>query len=61
MPVPLKLEFFITFIFTDFDECAANSDNCHDDATCMNTLGGYECKCNGGYEGNGVLCEGKHF
>ena len=47
--------------FTDFDECATNSDNCHDDATCMNSPGGYECKCNDGYRGNGVFCKGKHF
>ena len=61
MPFPLKLEFVITFVFADSDECAANSHNCHDDAMCMNTQGGYECTCNAGYRGNGVLCKGKHF
>ncbi len=28
-------------------------------ATCMNTMGSYECTCNEGYEGDGLMCTGK--
>ena len=31
-------------------------DNCHADAVCTNTAGGFECKCNHGWEGDGVDC-----
>ncbi len=27
-------------------------------ATCMNTMGSYECMCNMGYEGDGFMCTG---
>lgn len=41
------------------DECALGSDDCHDNATCTNTVGSYTCKCKEGFTGNGVDCEGK--
>ncbi len=31
---------------TDIDECALRTDQCHEDAQCVNTLGGYDCLCN---------------
>ena len=31
-------------------------DYCHDDATCTNTPGGYNCTCNDGFEGTGFNC-----
>ena len=44
----------------DINECASNvTNNCHDNATCHNTNGGYNCTCNNGYEGNGTYCKGK--
>ena len=49
-----------TFSFhLDIDECKANADNCHDDATCTNTKGSFTCACNVGYEGDGEMCTGK--
>ena len=45
--------------YTDIDECAGNSGNCHSNASCTNTIGDFECKCNGGFMGNGTSCTGK--
>ncbi|CAB4002444.1 fibrillin-2-like isoform X48, partial [Paramuricea clavata] len=41
----------------DVDECALGTDNCHNNATCNNTDGSFECSCNEGYSGNGTSCE----
>ena len=44
---------------SDVDECANSSiSNCHDNATCTNTEGGFTCDCNKGYAGNGTTCFG---
>ena len=41
----------------DINECSAsNLNDCHQLATCMNTNGGYTCKCNDGYGGDGRTC-----
>ncbi|XP_077993211.1 protocadherin Fat 4-like [Glandiceps talaboti] len=44
-----------TLIMTtgDVDECNQGLDNCNSDATCTNTVGGYNCTCNDGYTGDG--------
>jgi len=34
---------------TDVDECFEGTNECHDDATCTNKPGSYECECNLGY------------
>ena len=49
----------ICVIFLDIDECAAELDNCHENATCNNTFGSFECTCNSGFEGDGVNCTSK--
>ena len=41
------------------DECNENKHNCSADATCKNTRGSFKCKCNEGYQGDGVNCAGK--
>jgi len=47
----------------DFNECKVNKKgesrhNCHPDATCENTTGGFKCTCNNGFFGDGVTCHG---
>lgn len=52
--------FVIYLSVADIDECALDNDTCHDTlATCTNTVGGYTCECNTGYEGNGITCSGR--
>ena len=33
--------------------------DCHPNASCVNTQGSYNCSCNPTYIGNGAICEGK--
>ena len=47
------------FILADVDECTANTHNCHSDATCTNTNGGFTCACKSGFQGPGTSCTGK--
>ena len=42
----------------DIDECLTDNGGCHADATCTNSPGSRSCKCNPGYEGDGVGPEG---
>ena len=49
----------ILFIHADIDECAMDPFLCHNNATCIDTDGSYECICKGGYSGNGTSCIGK--
>eukprot|EP00058_Branchiostoma_floridae_P019270 XP_002604760.1 hypothetical protein BRAFLDRAFT_222406 [Branchiostoma floridae] len=42
--------------FLDIDECLDNSDVCHEDAHCYNTVGSYNCACGDGYGGDGFNC-----
>ena len=51
---------FYYFFFSDFDECANNTDNCDVNAYCNNTVGSFNCTCNSGYTGNGTTCAGKY-
>jgi hypothetical protein len=49
----------IPFEVTDFDECQneeGRRHNCHANAVCANTLGGFTCTCKAAYVGNGVTC-----
>lgn len=39
------------------DECSLSLHKCHRNATCINTPGSYDCKCNRGFIGNGLICE----
>ena len=52
------------FISSDTNECLLPrsdpmADKCHSEATCSNTIGGYNCQCNPGFTGNGTHCQGK--
>ena len=45
-------------MFSDIDEClGADTNDCHEMATCSNQEGSYECSCNDGWEGDGVNCD----
>ena len=43
---------------SDIDECSS-ANECHQNATCNNTKGSYNCTCKDGFEGNGKNCTGK--
>ena len=44
----------------DIDECMENIHNCHHNATCINTDGGYNCSCNPGYTMVGINCTSEY-
>ena len=55
-------QFFIRFLLiTDIDECVINTDVCHQNATCTNTVGSHTCSCKPGFSGNGTDCQGNEF
>jgi len=41
----------------DYDECLSGLFPCDENATCTNTPGSFECACNQGYTGNGLVCQ----
>ena len=47
----------------DVDECEVEGGemlhNCSLLATCNNTIGSFECRCNEGFDGDGVDCQGE--
>ena len=49
---------FCLLSLLDINECTTNQDICHSNAWCNNTIGGYNCTCRDGYEGNGTVCNG---
>ena len=49
----------VSLIHSDIDECTMDTFLCHNNATCIDTDGSYECICKGGYSGNGTSCIGK--
>ena len=44
----------------DVNECTQSTHNCHQNAVCQNTNGGFNCSCNNGFEGNGINCTGTY-
>ena len=43
---------------SDIDECSS-ANECHQNATCNNTKGSYNCTCKDGFEGDGKNCTGE--
>lgn len=50
--------YWLSILFTDINECIANTHNCHVDATCVNSEGSFNCTCNEGFSGSGQSCSG---
>ena len=51
-------------VCNDLDECNADTNNCHEDADCVNHPVGYDCTCKIGYEGLSCIStsvDGKMF
>ena len=48
-------------ILADVNECTANTHNCHPNADCTNTNGGFTCACKSGFSGSGTSCDGKKW
>ena len=44
------------YVCADINEC--QNDVCDTNANCTDTDGGFECRCNPGYSGNGSVCRG---
>ncbi|XP_015751579.1 PREDICTED: uncharacterized protein LOC107331498 isoform X2 [Acropora digitifera] len=40
----------------DIDECSSAANECHQNASCQNTEGSYNCTCKDGFEGDGKNC-----
>ena len=53
--------FMHNYLVLDVPECDRGVDNCHQNATCFNTLGGFGCMCNTGFTGNGFTCTGNLY
>ena len=49
---------FTFLLVSDIDECQENTDNCHNNATCSNNEGSFDCQCIQGYTGDGTDCAG---
>lgn len=46
------------FNFSDTDECKTETHKCSSDATCLNTVGSFNCICIDGFSGDGHNCTG---
>jgi hypothetical protein len=42
----------------DINECEVGTDNCGTEASCVNTIGSFNCICSFGYTGDGMKCTG---
>lgn len=47
-------------LFVDIDECTSDTDNCAEQATCIDNDGSFICTCNDGYTGNGMICDSEN-
>ena len=53
--------FLIVVFLVNIDECKLNTDESDINASCNNTEGSYQCTCNSGYQGTGLICAGKRI
>ena len=55
----IQKRFMYIFLHLDVNECSLGLHNCSEFSVCVNTFGGYTCKCNTGYkQTNPYECEG---
>lgn len=47
-------------VLTDTDECSLETTPCDKNADCRNTNGSYSYRCQLGFTGNGISCQGIH-
>jgi len=57
---PLLTELLVVHVLfltlTDLDECVTGANTCSEFANCINSDGGYTCRCFSGYSGDGYYC-----
>ena len=53
------LNFLLSDAFLVNNECLLGTHNCHPQAACINTQGGFNCVCNSGFVGDGKNCKGE--
>ena len=58
-PFVYMLQRFISS--SDIDECTNGNDTCHINATCINTVGSYDCECLSGFMGDGFNCSSNNY
>jgi hypothetical protein len=46
------------FLYSDINECTDGTDNCGNNAQCVNEPQTFSCFCNQGFSGNGIDCQG---
>ena len=51
--------FYHLISYLDINECSTDTNLCHDNASCLNTDGGYDCECLPGFFGDGFNCSSK--
>ena len=54
----IKIMTNYNYLAADIPECERGLDDCDQNATCTNTIGGYICTCNIGFTGDGYMCLG---
>ena len=52
------VSYYNDYFYTDIDECLLDTDDCDDDATCINFPGSYTCACLPGFRASGSDCIG---
>ena len=53
----MVLSFAYLYVSAGINFCNTGQHNCHTDAICTPTLGGFHCQCAAGFTGNGTSCQ----
>ncbi len=60
-PLVLLSRYLLSFTLLVTDECELGIDTCDPNAECVDLTEGFDCVCNPGFTGDGVLCLSKRF